>query len=358
LILVAAQAAIFIAVFSQTVMLTPFSDMVAWLERYAEFKVGGGLLDYLMALHNEHRPVTIRLLTAIDVEVFGARGVAFIVAALSALGGTLALVLNELRGAGEERLSPAVMLAIALILTVPIAMDCSIPINSLYPLTLFFVVAAIIAATHGGVGSAVIAALLASFTNATGLVIWPVLFLIAASRARLPWIGAVLALGVIVCGSFVLGQGQSSSNTAARSMWDAISYWPLFLGLPWSRSIALQLPAGIFGIGLMAVALSFTACANRRDNLQALAVAFVLFSLACSVLAAFGRSGLHEPFPPVRYTMFMLPIHLALLFFALRRKLLSEPIALAVLVVLVAQQALSGYMAVQTARSLGVPVGL
>jgi hypothetical protein len=164
------------------------------------------------------------------------------------------------------------------------------------------------------------------------------------------------AVAILICGAFVLDQ-QRPSTTAARSVGDAIRYWPSFLGLPWSRSILLQAPAEVFGVGLTVAALAFCARARRGDQFEAIAVAFVLLSLGCSALAAIGRSGLHEPFPPVRYTIFMMPTHLALLFFVLRRKWLSEPVAIGVLAAVLVQQLLSGYVAVHTARGLGVPVG-
>jgi hypothetical protein len=53
----------------------------------------------------------------------------------------------------------------------------------------------------------------------------------------------------------------------------------------------------------------------------------------------------------------LLPAHLALLLFVLRRKWLSQPIAVTLLAVLVVQQALSAFMAVHAAHSMGLPVG-
>src|SRR5438132_13899468 len=94
----------------QTLMLTPFGDMIAWLDQYSAFKRNGELVQYLFAPHNEHRLVTIRLLTTADVEIFGGRGLAFIGAALASVAGILALVLKELRRDGEAPLSHGVVL--------------------------------------------------------------------------------------------------------------------------------------------------------------------------------------------------------------------------------------------------------
>jgi hypothetical protein len=358
LILTATQVLAFLIVLGQTVMLTPFSDMVAWLDQYAAYKRDGGLLHYLFAPHNEHRLVTIRLLTICDVELFGGRGVAFIIAAICSLGGILALVWDELRRAGEQAFGPATAIAIALVLTVPNAMDCSIPINSLYPITVFFAFSSIILLTGRRPALASLAAVTASLSNAAGVVIWPVLLCLGRlARTTRLWIAIMGVVTLLICGAFAFNFGQPST-TAAHSIGEAILYWPSFVGLPWSRSIALQVPADVVGVALMAAAAACCVRLRTNDRLEAIAFAFALFSLGCSVLAAIGRSGMHEPFPPVRYTIFMMPVHLALLFFVLRRKWLSEPIAVALMTAMVAQQLLSGYAAVHTARSLGVPVGL
>ena len=361
LILTATQVAIFLIVFAQTVMLVPFSDMIAWLDRYATFKRDGDLLHYLFAPHNEHRLVTIRLLTMCDVELFGGRGIAFIIAAVSSLAGILALTWRELRRAGEPAFGSATALAAALILTVPTAVDCSVPINSLYPITVFFVflaIASIDDTRPDRTPRAILSAAAASLTNAIGLVVWPILLLQAYNaKINWPWLALMFVLMFIFCGMFVIDQ-QHSSATAARSIVDAVRYWPSFVGLPWSRSTLLEIPAGIGGSTMVIAAIVFSvSLLTRIGRLETIALAFMLFSLGCSIFAAFGRSGLHEPFPPVRYAIFLMPLHLALLFFVLERKWLSQRIALVVLLALLTQQSLAGYMAVHTARSLGVPVG-
>lgn len=113
----------------------------------------------------------------------------------------------------------------------------------------------------------------------------------------------------------------------------------------------------VVGVGLVTAALGFCARARAGDRLESIAVAFVIFSIGVSILAAIGRSGMGEPFPPVRYTIFMMPLHLALLFFVVRRRWLSEPIAAAILSASLLQQLFAGYAAIHIARSLAVPVG-
>jgi hypothetical protein len=356
-IFLASHAAVFLVVGIQIMMLTPYDgDMVAWLDGYSAFKQNRDLFHYLLTPHNEHRLVTIRLLTAVDVEIFGGHRFAFIGAGLASVIGIIAIVLVELRRGGIALLSPGVVLAIALVLTVPMAVDCSIPANTLYPITLFFTISAIVLAIRSRVSAAIVAALLATFTNAIGLVVWPALLWVSIPRLRWPWLLGLAVTAVVVWVGFMLDT-QQSQNYSAHSVWDAVSYWPSFVGLPWSRSLMLQVPSEILGVILIGAALALSARVPRTDELQTIAVAFVLFSLGCSVMAAAGRSGMHEPYPPIRYAIFMTPTHLALLFFALRRKWLLDSRAIVIIGVLVVQQAISGYMAVLTARSRGLSIG-
>ena len=334
----ATQIAIFFSVFRQTVVVTPFRDAVQWVERYTALKNRGDLFQYFIAAHNEHRPITIWLLTALDTEALGGRGLALIFAALASIAGIIALVLHEMRLNGHAQLIGPGALVIALVLTVPTDVDCSIPANTIFPITVFFALAALVLAVRERMLMAVISALLSTFTNAGGLAVWPPLLWTA--------VGAIFLLGTI-----------HTQRYEAHSYWEVVRYWPLFVGLPWSRLPALQIPAAIFGIGLFAAGGAFGARADRSDDLEAGAVAFLLFSLGCSFMAALGRSGIHEPYPAIRYSIFLLPAHLALLLFVLRRKWLSQPIAVTLLAVLVVQQALSAFMAVHAAHSMGLPVG-
>jgi hypothetical protein len=353
--LVATHIVIFAVVFARTVMLVPFSDMITWLDQYAAFKQDGDFLHYLLVPHNEHRLVTIRLLTIADVELFGSHGIAFFVAALASLFGILALVLREVRPV-EPTFGPGTALSIALVLTVPNAMTCSIPINSLYPITVLFVFLAIALAPTHRAPWGITAATGASLSNAIGLVVWPITLWLTA-RVSWLWFGVAAALGLLFAVTFVADQMQPASITVAHSIGDAVRYWPSFVGLPWSRSAALAVPAVVLGVGLVVVALALVATRLQASRLETVAVAFVLFSIGCSILAAIGRSGLHEPFPPVRYSIFMMPLHLGLLFLIIGRKWLTERVAVAVLAALTVQQLLAGYIAVHTAESLGVPVG-
>ena len=355
LLLAAFQIAVFFFVLQQTAVTTPFGDAVQWIEQYTAFRANGDLLHYLILPHNEHRPITIRVLVGLDAEVFGGRGFAFIGAALASVVGIIALVLREMRRDGHLSLSRGAMLAISLVLTVPMAVDCSIPANTIFPLTIFFAMAALVLAMRTHMLTAIALGLLATFTNAGGLAVWPALLWISFTRADWTWCSLLLAITAAVGAIFLLATPHTQ-RYEAHSLWDLVTYWPSFVGLPWSRLPALQVPAALFGVGVFVAAGALAAHLRRGDDLQAIAIAFVLFSLGCSFMAAIARSGMHEPYPAVRYSIFLLPAHLALLFLVLRRKWLSEPAAIALMAVLVVQQVLSGYMALHTARSIGLPI--
>ena len=253
---------------------------------------------------NEHRPITIWLLTALNSEALGGRGLALIFAALASIAGIIALVLHEMRRNGHAQLIGPGALVIALVLTVPTDVDCSIPANTIFPITVFFALAALVLAVRERMLMAVISALLSTFTNAGGLAVWPPLLWIASTRAAWPWRVLLLGMMAAVGAIFLLGTIHTQ-RYEAHSYWEVVRYWTLFVGLPWSRLPALQIPAAIFGIGLFAAGGAFGARADRSDDLEAGAVAFLLFSLGCSFMAALGRSGIHEPYPAIRYSIFL-----------------------------------------------------
>src|SRR5215468_3677303 len=93
----AAQALLFAVVLARTIVLRPFSDMIAWIDAYLGMREQhGDLLAYFWAPHNEHHMAAIRLLTALDVSAFHASGAPFVIAATTSVVGAAVLVFREL----------------------------------------------------------------------------------------------------------------------------------------------------------------------------------------------------------------------------------------------------------------------
>src|SRR3984893_14617884 len=211
---IALIAAVHFALFGyflfRTAIASPISDMFTYIADYLRFRAGeASWLDYLWQAHGEHHLVWIRLLTWADVEIFHTRGIPFMAAATAAITATAALIWWQLRRA-EPRLgvTPYLsLLAPMLILSTANVTDCSVPINTTYPLTVFFVVLALVlfsggrehsSNTHYRRTAAVLAAFGASLGTAAGLLAWPILVWIAwRERLSRGWLVLLAGLGIV-----------------------------------------------------------------------------------------------------------------------------------------------------------------
>jgi hypothetical protein len=333
--LAATYIAVFGIVFVKTLVLVPFSDMVEWLEQYAAFKRNGDFLNYLLLPHNEHRLVLIRLLTMADVELFGSHGIVFFAAGVASLVGIFILAWRAVARFGEPTLGPVAMIVAAIVFTAPNGSDCSIPIFANYPITVFFVILSFNLMANSvspRPGLALVAAICGALTNAVGILALPLLLWLAW-RARVNWLWlAVLFAATLFFFAVFIADAQRGDEAAANLIIHAVGYFASFVGLPWSRAPSLVPLSRTAGIALcfLSLALSISRLRSLSD-LDAQAVALVLFSLGCAAFAALGRSGLVEPFIPVRYAVFMTPLHLGLLFLVLRFRIISERIGVVAL---------------------------
>jgi hypothetical protein len=335
----ALQAALFAAFLVRTIILRPFWDMISWIDAYQQMRHGGSFVSYLWAPHNEHRLLLIRLLTALDVSAFHASGIPFVVAATAALVGAAWLILAELRQ--YLRLAPKLRalawLGPMLLLTTAAVVDCSIPINSVFPLSLVFMVAALVLfdseaerGRHTGTkrSAALLAATLASMANAVGLIAWPVL-LWSAWRGDAPrrWLLTIAAAGAIYGLLYLHGLPPNNHGDPAHfldpdHMQKMGDYLLVYLGLPLSRAPGLGLPARVLGGMLLAAGgivvvrdIVSSRCATRLDRIG---VGLVLAALAAAILAAVGRVDLEpEVKVPIRYVVMVAPLHIGLLALAL-----------------------------------------
>lgn len=305
-------------------------DMLSWLDTYRQFTATGGILAYAFSFFHEHRLVWIRGLTALDASAFRSSGLAFMAAGSVALVGVAALLTVEfVRGVpatGPRRV--LVLLCPMLILTAGNAVDCSVPVNCVYPLTVLFVVGAVVlfdgageARSFGTVRRccAVAMAAGAGFANAVGLLAWPVLLWAAwRGRAGWRWMAAVSALGALYSLAYLSGvasTGGVAPVSTAEHLVKLVAYMAAYLGLPVSRVAAL--PGYAFGtVVLAAGAWAVVRCtvANSISRLDRIAAGLILFSLGGAALAAVGRSHFTSDVElPVRYTMLVTPLHVGLL---------------------------------------------
>ena len=340
---IAVVAAIHFVVFAyflhRTAILSPISDMFAYIDDYLRFRAGEtSLFGYLWQPHGEHHLLWIRLLTWLDVAVFHARGIPFIAVASVAVAATAVLIWTQLRRV-EPRLGRATNLGLLvpmIVLGTANVTDCSVPINTTYPLTVFFVVATLVLFTDAGGpnalyrrGAAMLTAVGASVGTAAGLLAWPILAWIAwRERLNGRWLATIVVIGVGYSLFYMRGldflvlapgieKGEASFGSAAHLL-KLCEYFLTFLGLPFTRDPAFA-PVGmaVGGILLLAgtsVVLIATFSDRLNTRMARIATGMILFALGSGILATLGRGDLiDEVKVPVRYTMFVTALQVGLL---------------------------------------------
>ena len=331
----------------RTAILSPISDMFAYIDVYLRFRAGEiSLLDYLWRAHGEHHLVWIRLLTWADVELFHTRSIPFVIAATAAVVTSAVLVWRQLRHA-HPKLGAATsmgLLAPMLMLSTANVTDCSVPINTTYPFTVFFAVLALVLfAGAGAPGSgadlrrlgAVLAAFGASMGTAAGLLTWPILLWVAwRERLNRGWLAIMAGLSMIYSlfyarDLFLLGlqpalHKDAASFVDAMHLYSMAYYFFAFLGLPFTREpslglIGLAVGGTLFLAGMSAVVIA-TFSNRLAAHLDRIGTGMILLGFGSAALAAVGRSDLFDGLKvPVRYTIFATMLQAGLLCLILPR---------------------------------------
>jgi len=389
-LLAAAHVALFGYFLFRTAIFSPISDMFAYIDQYIRFRAGEmSPLVYLWKAHGEHHLVWIRLLTWADVEIFHTRGIPFMAAATAAISATAALIWQQLRRAEPSlgRATSLGLLAPMLILSAANVTDCSVPINTTYPFTVFFVVLAQVLFTGAQeINSSALyrrlAALLAAFGasmgTAAGLLAWPILLWIAwRERLNQGWLAILAGIGIVYIlfyaqGLYFLGlapalNSDAASFVSATHLQKIMYYFFAFLGLPFTREPALELigcviGATLFSAGLFAVLIA-TFSNRLGTRLDRIAIGMILLAFGSAALAAVGRVDLIDGMKvPVRYTIFATALQAGLLCIVLPRavrhvasprgRLIQCSLGLMLALVLLIMQVFIGRSAVRIAETI------
>ena len=327
----------------RTAITSPISDMFTYIADYLRFRAGEvGLPSYLWQPHGEHRLVWVRLLTWADVELLHTRGIAFMTAATASMAATAALLWYRLRRTKPMLAAPLALLAPMLVLTSANVVDCSVAINTTYPITILFAVPSIVLFADAQAPNrhanlrrtiAIAAAIGAGFATAAGLLVWPILIWIAwRGKAPHPWLVAVIGVGcayVIIYLHDLPPYGlapaldmDAESFLSPKHVWKLADYFIGFLGLPITREPAFAVPGRAIGLALFLAGLSALAVATFSIRLvkplDQIAVGLIMLALGSAALAAVGRSELVSEIP-VRYTIFTSMLHVGLLYLLLSR---------------------------------------
>jgi len=321
------QAGAFLALVTRTAVLRPVRDMFSWIGAYLQRDSHAGWLAYLWQPHNEHHLVLIRLLTAAAVSFCRGNGEPFVAAATSALLGAAWLLFAAWRAQPAPRrvLAP---LSPMLLLTTPAAADCAMPVNAVYPLALFFIIAAITLfdgesertpRTPWRRATACAAALLASLASGVGLVAIPALLWTAWRGGARSWL-VPLALAAAAYGALYI-QGlpiQIPAPASPGHILKMADYAIAFAGLPLSRMPSCAGLARIIGALLIAFGLvALARDAIRRNDISRLhriSLALIIAGLAATALASAGRVDLAPNIQlPLRYALMVAPLQIGLL---------------------------------------------
>jgi hypothetical protein len=306
-----------------TAIRVPVYDLLAWIMHYARFWNAGDWWAYLWLPHNEHRILWSRLLLLIDIEWFRGNTVPF---AVFAIGCLIVLV----GGIGREILASSLpaplrsmlaLLAVLLLTTSYIVIDCSIPSFGVFIHTAgFFVLSLLLLDGAGEEGKfptvrrlgAVASASFSAFGVSGGLLA-PVVLLWAAWRGGLGarWligIGAVAALLIAVYVPGLPFQGGPGMLDPMRVL-HRLDYAVRFLGLPWSHMQSLVW----FGrlVGAIVLGASIVIVLRRgflgmpRERLERISVGLLLFTILMAVLVSVGRADIAaDREMPIRYGIF------------------------------------------------------
>lgn len=335
-ICLAVAAAAFLAVCAwlvwATPVLVPYSDMLDWVARYLDFRVNHDLGAYLLAPHVSHHLVFTFLILWADAGLFGAHGWLFVIAGVSLLALTAALLGQAASGAARGDMRWVIGGAAAALVLLPGGfLDATLHICTVYIEALVLCVVAILLASPARAEApsparlalALACATAAAFGNGVGLAVWPVLAFAAWRRNRM--LGQMILVGGILFGlayfaSPTGGMAVGASQTGGRGgLVNAGLMFFSYLGLPWTRAI----PRLGWVLGLVLTGISGWAILKKggseASRPERVAVQLIQFSLVTAVMAAIGRNGADLPTDvPLRYAVLLAPLHVGLLMLAAR----------------------------------------
>jgi len=374
-----AMAGVYVAIFVYVAVAgfvrQPYSDMFDFIRAEFSLEHSGDLLGYLASPHNHQHLVWVRILTALDIQLFHGSASIFLVAAVgSILIGALALA-NEIWRSTPARAVGllAASLSVLLVASTANAIDCTQPINSVYAIAFVFVVLAIILFERAGDGHAAMlatlalaAGLAAAAGSAAGVAVFPVLVVSAvrnpgARRLIAPVLVVALAATAVVATALLDAAPAQAAGGGTGHLWKMADYFVVYAGMPWSAvkllsrlGLALGLATVVLGTVLLWRGSRRQAVAGR---LERIGLDLILFSLITAAMAAIGRVDENAAvIVPVRYAVFMSAFQVGVICVAAPAiaerwaslKRYAVPSAMAAAVALVAQQAAAGSSVLRT----------
>ncbi|MBI3774927.1 MAG: hypothetical protein HY273_05135 [Gammaproteobacteria bacterium] len=326
------QFALFIGYFPFAIIVTPYGDVLDWLNGYYTL-ADQNLWQTLWAPHNGHRLVFSKLLSIGDATLFGGLSypiaavcmVLLLIAAATALLGIHRSVENH----AQRRWATAV----AALLLFPTSTYASFayPVNSQHLLVCIFVFLACVLLARCAAAVrpserifylllALAAGLCASLTALNGLIVWPLLMWMGwALRLGRAYGLAITLVGVLAIAGFSYDYPIASETASVASGLQALAHIANYLieyhGMPWIEVGGLHWPAMVLGLAILLLSIVFSLkgllTARTQQPIAIVATAMLTFSLATAVMIAIGRHQL-ELLPAHRYAIFLLIAFVAL----------------------------------------------
>lgn len=297
----------------------PYADQWDLTARLFYIDGPGSFWDALWRPHFVHRLVFVNLLNAVDYWFFAASNVFNTVAAACATVSGACVFVLVLRAAGVERRNLVLWAAPAAIaalfngaqsecLTWPLGLQW-------FLVNLFFLCAllAMLSAAKAAPGkrpfalaACVLASIAACLSSGNGLLVWPVLVLLAiALRLKRAWIAGYAAIGAAVIALYLPGLRPTDLPATPTSPLDLLAYTANFIGSLWYwADFPFQGATFAAVIGYLvfagAVALGILLLLRRMNRSQQALATIIIFSVATGLLISIGRiqHGIGQAFAP------------------------------------------------------------
>lgn len=286
------------------------------------------LIHWIGEQHNEHRIVVPKLLLLVDFFVFKARSIFLLSATLSVFAITWGIliwafsVLGDFRGAKLRTFAGTAALCLFSISqweNFASGFHIAVVLPDLFvTLSLLCMILYEPARKTGRTGAvqlstALVSGVLATFSLANGMLLWPVAVLLCLFVRVRAWVIALVSVvGGLSILAYMWGYRQPPSRPSPWSIVQepvrVLSYICGYVGAPWVwNSFKLAVVFGAAGILLAVVILAVVVFRGNRNPIAVLTVALMIFSLATAAITALGRMqlGYNQALSP-RYETFAL----------------------------------------------------
>lgn len=313
----------------------PAVDFWHFMRLLEEQEHGARWWPRLVQEHGGHRLLVPRLLYLAEYHWFAGRNVFLLSCSVALQGATAALVVAAVWRERGRVAAPALLcasgVAVALLSSSAQLENFARAWNVHWFLVFAaaagaFAALAAAARSRGRAGTgvwlalAVAAGLTATWTMANGLLVWPILLLLAAGlRLPLRWSVALTVLAAVGAASFFVGyepHRNVSPLRLAREPWTQLAWTVRALGMPLSaRSAAAGAALGAAALAAGGFAALRLVGRRRAAPAEPLLVGLLLFAAGSLVLAATGRAA--QTWGEPRYQTAVLVYWQALLVWAL-----------------------------------------